>query len=346
MNNNNNNNNIYDVQFQKIKNYNIKNNKKVKDASIKTYLSSIKKICKELFNSDKCSLMYFRDHNSVLDYLNDITNIATRKNIVTAIIIILKANLNNTNDTYIKDIIPIYSDYLKKIAIIQNDKNLDNEKSEKETKNWVTKDEIDDKIKELYKKIGDNLSDKKPSDFKGTKRNFVDNFQMYLVLNLYTLLPPLRNDWSNILIIDSPDPGILDNEFNYINFGTNKLLLNNYKTAKTYGLKIIDIPDPLMKIIKAYEIIKKNTFNNENDNKNENLSPLLINTTNLKPMKKNGLTKYINKIFFPKKVSTTIIRKNYISTKYPVTFSIKEKMKDADIMGHNISMQSSVYSKK
>ena len=46
-------------------------------------------------------------------------------------------------------------------------------------------------------------------------------------------------------------------------------------------------------------------------------------------MTKNGLTKYIYKIFKPRKVSTTILRKVYLTTKYPVIYNRKDMKDDA-----------------
>ncbi len=64
------------------------------------------------------------------------------------------------------------------------------------------------------------------------------------------------------------------------------------------------------------------------------------------PMKHNTLTKYINKIFYPKKVSTTLLRKIYLSEKYPVVNTYREQLLDSHIMGHSVGTQKMIYSKK
>ena len=63
-------------------------------------------------------------------------------------------------------------------------------------------------------------------------------------------------------------------------------------------------------------------------------------------MTNNGLTKYLNKIFKPKKVSTTILRKLYLSEKYPVIHNRDDMKKDAYIMGHSVETQQGIYRKK
>lgn len=316
---------FYTKQFKLIKESN-----NIQDASIKTYLGSIKKICRELFNSNTCSLMYFKDHQSVIEYLNEIKSVSTRKNTCTAIIVLLKAN----NLDFIVNVLPVYSNFQKELAEKQNDFYLDNEKTKKEKDNWVTQKEIYEKINELEKRI----------ERKQTPRMYIDAFQQYLVLNLYTQLPPIRNDFALVKITHEKniDLEALDKATNYINFKTKtdaEFIMCNYKTAKSYGVKVIPLPDTLTDILYRFQAAKQKVFSREFDY-------LLINTTNLEPMKKNSLTKYINKIFAPKKVGTTLIRKCYLSEKYPVTFSTREKEKDAYIMGHSTGMASSVYSKK
>lgn len=338
--------NFYEKQFNLIKIY----NNKIQDSSIKTYLASIKKLCKELFKSDTCSLIYFKDHNSIIDYLeNEVKSISTRKNICTSIIILLKANLShkiNSNGSsddkynFINSVINIYSDYHKSLANKQNDFYLDNEKSQKEIDNWITQKDITKKIKELEKKID-------TTEVSGTARQYIDIFQQYLVLQLYTQIPPIRNDYALVKVIHNPDFEPKEQEelkTNYINFISKtpfvaNLLLCNYKTKKSYGTKIIPLPEPLIEIIYKFQLAKKKVYSKEIDT-------LLINTTNTKPMLKNSLTKYLNKIFHPKKVSTTLLRKCYLSEKYPVIHSNRERENDSYIMGHSIGTAQSIYTKK
>lgn len=325
-------NDFYNTQFGLIK----ANNNKIQDTSIKTYLGSIKKICKELFNSNTCSLMYFKDHSSIIEYLNEIKSIATRKNTSTGIIVLLKANLSKY--PFISDVLKIYSDYHKDLSNKQNDSYLDNEKTDKEDKNWITEKEIKKKIKELESKF--DISNHRT--FIGTPRKYIDIFQQYLVLKLYTELPPIRNDYANVKITHILDFKPTDLTINYINFHSKQeanLLLCNYKTSKSYGIKTISIPENVVELIYKFQVAKKKVYCKDIDT-------LLINTTNTNPMLKNSLTKYLNKIFFPKKVSSTLLRKCYLSEKYPVVHSNRERENDAFVMGHSIGTAQSIYTKK
>lgn len=69
----------------------------------------------------------------------------------------------------------------------------------------------------------------------------------YLLLCLYTKIPPKRNDWADVWITEQQ--GLIDMsaqfKYNWYNVATQELVLNRYKTAKTYGTKVIKLPDDL-----------------------------------------------------------------------------------------------------
>lgn len=241
-------------------------------------------------------------------------NVSTKKNYITAYIIFLRAlKVEGLKITE-------YEDIHKTLSIEQEEGYLDNVKSDKDKDNWLDMEGIIAKREQLISSEG--LA-----------------YQNYLILSLYTLLPPLRNDYANILIRENMKGNcddIEDKTHNYISIKTSQLLLCDYKTSKHYGVKSIDIPQELMKIITQWITIKKG-LNIKNDY-------LLINSK-LEKMSKNNLTKVINKIFHPKKISTTLLRKIYLSHKYPVTNTFREMQNDSYVMGHSIETARKVYAK-
>ena len=361
---------FYTNAFNNIKNSSIENNKPLRDSSIRTYLYNIKKISIELFNTQEPNIRYFKDHETVIEYLESLDHTTTKKNICTAIIMVLRSNPVFMKSPIEKrnELLKFYTDYQTLISNKYNDFYLDNERTEKEKENWVSVEDIHQKISDLRamfvssskNKKTEELSITKQSTFKGTHRQYIDKFQQYLILNLYgPMLPPLRNDYAFIRVTDSDTLDCLDKNFNYINVKLSKMVLNEYKTSKHYGCKVIDIPEELLEIIKTFESIKATNIplvkvvtlsqsTNQVVKKGENIPPhnyLLVNPTDFTPMTNNGLTKYINKIFKPKKVSTTILRKIYLSNKYPVIHSTREIEKDSYIMGHDPMTARKVYSK-
>ena len=286
----------------------------IKENSLNAYLSNIKRIFKDVFDNE-IDIKKFNQFVKVKKYLDEL-NPATRKNIMTSIIVLLKAyNIN-------KKTLKKYEKYFEEI-VVDFENNYDNqEKSDKEKKNWITKNELDKKINDLEENINE-------IDFENLTKTNEDIIQQHLILKLYSEIPPIRNDYAQMKVYHNKN---IKGE-NYIDLTNKKIILNNYKTDKTYGEKQIELNNNIIQLIKRWINITGNEY-------------LLINIRDKNPMTSNGLTKYINKIFKPKKVSTTILRKLYLSEKYPVIHNRKDMKKDAYIMGHSISTQQSIYRKK
>lgn len=287
----------------------------IKEKSLNAYVSNIKKVFNEVFEND-IDIKHFNQFAKVRKYAETLTP-ATRKNIIIAIVILLKAYKVPAN------IQKKYRKYFEELAIeYENDANKQL-KSEKDKKNWITKEEIDGKLKELENKITE-------MDMDNLSRLNKDIIQQHLVLSLYIgeHIPPMRNDYADMKISD-----VELEEVNYINMKTKHIVLNQYKTDKAYGQKKIEIPQYIYDLIKRWL-----TYNNS--------GYLLVNINAFDPMTKNGLTKYIQKIFKPRKVSTTILRKVYLTTKYPVIYDRKDMKQDAYVMGHSVDTQQTFYTKK
>lgn len=303
------------------------NNIKLSENTIKIYKNRLNCLYTHFDNK---SITLFNEYNKIINYIknNKKFALATKRNYITAIISHLKSNEFDCN------IIGEYEKYHSTLAEIQRENYLDNEKSIKEKKNWVTTEEINNKIYNLQLELIDCVQQ--------NKNNIIELYQNLVILLLYTKLPPLRNDYADVFVYNkSPKNEKNSSQDNILILDKGILLLRNYKTSKTYGEKTINIPDDLINIIKNYIVNIRNIPINNVEN-----IPLLIKIkTNVK-MDKNSLTKYINRIFFPKKVSTTILRKVYLSEKYPVIHTYREMNNDAYVMGHNINTAKMIYSKK
>ena len=298
----------------------IEEKRSIKDSSLNAYIISLKKLSKEEydteFNTDL--LRKFARNKKYLETLN----IHTRKNLVAAIVVAIK-----TMDKFPKATISKYEKYMKSLITNVDKEYAKNKKTEKEKVNWITYKEIIDKIKDLMT-LSKKILKKDKDDIT---RKDLDIFQQLLVLSLFTLIPPQRNNYANTIVCSKIEE-CNDETFNYIILDSKEFVINNYKTKKTYGTKTLKLPNNIVSLIKSWIKINPTNF-------------LLINTTNKTCMKPNGLTKYLNKIFKPKKVSTTILRKLYLTNKYPISNSFEEMVNDAYIMGHSITTQQSIYRK-
>ena len=294
--------------------------KKIKEArsnikvnSLNAYISNIRKVFREVFDND-IDIKHFGQFVKVKKYLETLTP-ATRKNVMNSIIVLLKAC------EYNKTTLNKYQKYFESLIDDYENNYNKQEKSKKEEKNWITSQQIKEKINELEGNIS-------KMDLNKLTNKQQDLIQQHLILNLYTQIPPMRNDYAKMKVSDKD----LKNE-NYINLNTKQIVLNKYKTDKTYGEKKIPIPPKIFTLIERWHKLNNSSY-------------LLINIRDKNAMTNNGLTKYLNKIFKPKKVSTTILRKLYLSEKYPVTHNRIDMKKDAYIMGHSVETQQGIYRKK
>jgi len=288
-----------------------------KDITIENHARHIK-ILFENFGGKKTLLEYFSNTKKVIKNLEDkYDKISTRSSYLCSIFLYLRAVKAD------QKVIDYY--YQHFIELKKKLKEIDerNEKNEKEEKNWVSQAEIKQKIEDLKKSFPKS-------------RDLFDTYQQYLVLNLYYLIPPLRNDFARVEVFKKFDKNFIGNS---INLNTKQLILNDYKTAKTYGTKTIDLPEELIKIIKKWIKIR------------EKIHPVLkgrrelLFNLKLTPMNGINLTIYLNKIF-GRKVSSTMLRKSYLSDRFPVNETTNDLNKLAGSMCHSVSMQQSTYRKK
>ena len=156
-----------------------------------------------------------------------------------------------------------------------------------------------------------------------------------LLLFMYTAIPPVRSDYYKTRIYKKKPSNSISDETNYIVMVKNPyLVLNKYKTAKTYKSIVIDIPDDLKREIE----ISLDKYPREY---------LFVSTRNLLPFdKENTFNKWANRtlktIIKKDGFNLTMLRHIYISRE-DLKLNQKtglEKEILAAKMGHSIGMQS------
>lgn len=317
----------------KIRNF----NSSLRESTLDAYVSNIMKMTNKLFSSDSLEVSYFSPVNKIKEYIESYENKATQKNILTAILVVLKTiDYSCSNKEEYKE----YTDFHYKLSQEQRENYNLNQKTIKEGDNWITSTEIKERMNSIVKKIHQEIKSNVWS------RSLLDLYQQYLIVALYTELPPIRNEYAETVVYNKLNTPIdqLECTTNYINMSKKQLILCKYKTSGKYGVKVIGLNDRLISIIESWFYIRHHVLKDGEDSK-DSIS-LLLNTTKGNDMCKNGLTKYINKIFKPKKVSTTLLRKSFLSEKYPVIHTYQEMENDSYIMGHSVSTQQQIYRKQ
>lgn len=191
--------------------------------------------------------------------------------------------------------------------------------------------------KQLKDEIADmeNVMNNKPSEkqkealisfkeIESIRNKLEDGSDGKLLISLYTMIPPLRADFDKVKISD-------ETKGNYINLNKKILVLNEYKTDKVYGKKIIKLPNNLMKQINISLEKKPRDY----------LFSKLDGTT----FNSNSWTVYANRLLkklINPKFSLTMFRHIYIS-RPDLNISdktLKNKKEVADSMGHSVETQS------
>jgi hypothetical protein len=228
-------------------------------------------------------------------------------------------------------------------------------KSEKIEKNWISVQELKATIEALKSKV-------LPAEAIDTYNEFRALIK-YLVLLIHVSMP-LRNDLACAKIFltnevpkskrtyGSPLTSPLTKEglegnvvpFNEIIINKSKktaqLILNDYKTAGTYGQKVLDFPPEIAKeIIKWYPVIIRMSPKAWLIPDREDPEKCISRVT---------YTKLFNSIFSDtgKKVSTTQIRRTIVSDLYDVDENENKKKQDlANVMSHSIETAQKIYAK-
>ncbi len=301
----------------------------VKENTIKQYEVNLRKLQK-LYDTDGYDFLSKPD--DVMDKIKDLHYLSQR-NMLNAIIVLLMA-LNH--DEKYDELLVTYGDLRDEL----NDKYSDEQKSgvisDKQSKNFTD-------IEAIYKMINDMADDLKPIKKKSkddiTKKE-AQLLQAYVLFNIYSRMP-MRNDVAGMMAINQAAYKKLSEdekkENNYLvvpTKGNLYFVLNKYKTSKKYQELDLPIEDKdLRKILRYY--LKMNGMG------------VLFKTSTGKPLTRTELSKVLLKYsqkYMNKSISTTLLRKIYLSSKYGDMK--KELEKDNKVMGHSKAVALDTYVKE
>lgn len=205
------------------------------------------------------------------------------------------------------------------------------EKSDKQEENWITSEEVNKKKLELKTDVSSFASTKSISAKQ------YDTLLQFIVISLYTDIPPRRNqDFLDMYIVKKL-PQNAENNRNYYDVASGRFIFNKYKTAKTYGQQIIEVPKELKE---ALDILIK--FHPLSKNKSKEIK-MLAKYDGSEFVSVNSITRILNKIF-NKKVGSSMLRHVYLSDKYGDV--IQDQERDAAMMGHSVSEAVGTYIKE
>ena len=303
----------------------------VKPNTIRQYEIQLNKL-KKVFESDDWN--FLSNPDDVVDKLKS-NKYTSQRNSYNAIIVLLMA-LNHDNKY--DDLLEAYG----KLRDTLNNKYIEDQQSgklvsENQKQNFAELSEIQGMISQMESEI-------KSKGLKSQKKLSGKEKELLMVFVIYSLLIrlPIRNDMAGMELITKTQYNKLSEEqkknTNYLvkEKASMFLVLNEYKTAKKYGEKKIDVPKDLEKIFRMYLKLTKK----------EAGEVLFVSSTG-KPISRNAMSQLLlktSKKYIGKGVSTTLMRKAVVSDKFGDMK--KEQAELADIMGHSVGVQNAVYNKE
>ena len=270
------------------------NRSSLSTSSIRTYVSILTNLYKKMKGDG--NLEWFKTKsNDILEHLED-KNDQSKKTTLSSLFILTGMQQ--------------YQSVMNKVMKKVNDDYKDQKMNEKQKDNWISIDEIKEKYNVLSADANLMLRKKKILN-----ENVIMEFLLMSFLG-GVLIPPRRSlDYSEMKIRNYDVK--TDNYYK-----ANKFYFNKYKTFKTYGLQILDVPKELNVVLKKWIKINTNDYMIYSSNGNKLSCP--------------QITRILNKIF-GKNISTSMLRHIYLTNVYKDVPQINKMENLANEMGHSVS---------
>jgi len=296
-----------------------------KDSTLKMYASNLIKLMKIY---DKDNLDFLKSPDQLEEKLSEL-HYTTRRNYLNSVIVYLMS-VKEKDDPLIKE----FSDLRDSLNKQYEEEQATGIISDKQKENFVDISEVNKMINQMGTEIKDKKI-KKKEDLTAKDKSLI---QVYTLFNIYTRLP-LRNDLAGMEVINKRAYNKLSEEEkkaeNYLVINKNNMffVLNQYKTSSKYKELKIDIPKDLEKVLRQYIRI--------------NGMGVLFKSSTGKALSRNALSQLLLKTsqkYMGKSISSTMLRKIYLSSKYG---DMKEELeKDNKVMGHSKEVAMDTYIKK
>ena len=177
---------------------NIKKSRNIKDSSLNTYLSALRKIRNKIEpdkNKDELSnINFLKDFKKIMSVIDEEKKITSKKNKLTAILVALNSEENKDTkliDKYGNELKILGEKYL---SFLRQQK-----KTETQAKNWIDYNGLINIANKLMREVKHRCINKKKKDDDLTNKEF-DILQQYVILRTY-LTFPLRNDFADMKVL-------------------------------------------------------------------------------------------------------------------------------------------------
>ena len=283
----------------------------ITQSSVKTYTSVITNLAKKM---DKTPDYLLQNPKKVMEFLKDVAP-QRRKTILASMIVFIGDKGETKGAGAIGDL----REMMMNDITVYNDEQKKQNKSEKEEENWIDWADVVKIFKDKWKHDHHLLS--KSSLTREEKKRLMD----LLLMAVYTLIPPRRSeDFTEFKVYD-----VDEDADNYM--GDKGFVFSKYKTSKKYGKQVVTIPKRLRTIVSAIE-------------KRDDWGKYLLQDTYGNKLTSPKITTALNKIF-GKRVSSTLLRKSFLSTKYKNIPLLEDIQETSNAMGNSLGVALSNYVK-
>ena len=313
--------------MQEIKDFVINAKPNLSPNSVVVYSRNINKLLKELGLEWKPTITQLKaKKQAILDFTKEY-NTNTARNYLNSAIVLLQAIDHEGAEEMLVEIgkerDSLHQKYVDKVD--------SNKKNDKQKANWLEWAQVLEIHRDLENKVRERRIKSRAKTVGHTSASDRILMQDLVILSLYTLIPPTRNDYSMMEVISpmkyrklvkNKEEAKDTNYFIDNRQGISKFVYNEYKTSKTHGRVITNIPPRLNRIITAW--LKINTT-----------GYLLINNRG-EPMTPNGITKNLNKIFKEytgKSISSSMLR--HIFKTHSIGDAVKKNKEESKAMMHS-----------
>lgn len=322
--------------IQKIKEQRAKQGREVQTSTMKVYVNNINALSKMMNDGKRVSgFEWLEDKDAVLKKLEEKElNFTTIRNYLNAVIIYLYAF---SHEGSLDDLIKQYEIKRDELNQQYDEMNASNLWSDNQAKNMITREDLD----KVITQIGTEIKQQKLKEKMICNVNQKGLLQTYLILNIHRTLP-LRNELGCCKVMRKREYNKqtqeMKNKTNYLVIEKNNMTFhfNDFKTQKKYGERVIPVPPNLKRTIRFY----LRFFPDED---------YLLCKWNGDPIGTNNVSQLLTKQFkkrIGKSVSTTLLRKLYLSDKY---MAVKDQLKDMEndnmVAGHSQATALKVYTK-
>lgn len=266
-----------------------------------------------------------KNETKIVKYINDTYKTPTSKKSHLSTLAVVFRELGNKNKQR------LYAAELQALLDVYNEKKKRQDLQGKEIENWVSHDQVLEKLDDLKQKAKDT--------------NKVSDNLKHLALSLYVLQPPLRLDYGDVIITDQEPPKSETQNYLYRKrTGRYVLYLNRDKVSR-----VVDKKTKELKYGKAIIRLKKKVGSIiEKSLESFPRKYLISQSRNIEnPITENGLGQLLSGLWKDKKVSADILRSSYVTWYHEkVNHNVKKIEALAELMRHTPDTARNIYRKE